>query len=1031
MTIIQSILSPDEAREFDTPPQFNTAERQVLFQLSLEAKGFYKSIRTPINRLTFILHYGYFRARGRFFKAVQFHFKDIQWVCKQHFLRALIPLDKRAITAQLERVSAATTSRYMHEILRLERWREMDALALQQLEAHARWQAEKQTGLDTLFLALTAYCWKNRCIIPSYTTLCEVVSRASRNVEERLFTIVDERLTPERQAALLELLGPNDRTQAVLVEYRTVDQSIEPRALQENARLLSSLKQLYLEHLEAIEALDLNEQAVRYYAGWVTRASSQQVRQLRDRRTQCLYLLAFIIYQFRLRQDYAVDAAIKAVRSLWSTAQKQANERVLEEQVAHVATLQLVMKSRQTTSKFAHDIIDILNDPLLSDAQKVERTRALAEELLLEPAEDFTNKESAAAQYLNTVSSSGYLYEILEKRALSLIQRLNSTLKILIFDPEGVAPALWLALESLQQDRELPSGFLSGQNRSMAFRDGEARRALIKVLLFKYLVEALKSGQLNLQHCFRYRHLQTYMIAQQVWEGGKPRILEQAGLTPFADGDAHLNLLKARLDAQFVETNRRFSAGENGFLNMRPSGRFYVKTPALETVSSAVIGEELAQEGSVPILRILREIERTTPFLHLLTHHSRRNVSAQADPQTALAGILALGCNIGPRKMATRSIGIKEDALVDLVNWRFSNENLKKINDVLVRAIDDLPLSEVYKVENGRIHSSSDGKKVTVAVDSTLSNFSYKYFGREKGTVSYGFIDEKCRLFYSTVISSTDREAAYVLDGLMHNATDTHRIHATDTHGYTEALFGACHLLGIGFAPRIKGLENQSLYSLTSRQHYLQQGYRILPSRSINRKLILSHWDEILRFIASIGLGQTSASQLFRRLNSYSKDHPLYQALKELGRIIKTQYILTYYDDLTLRQRVQKQLNIMELSNRLHDAVFWARGHEFHVGTQEEQEKYTLCRTILQNAVILWNYLTLSVRLLDLERDEPDAHQALLEGIRRGSVLTWRHVNFNGEYDFTKPTSGRLPFPLARIRAMEIPQREPLGEGDE
>ena len=65
----------------------------------------------------------------------------------------------------------------------------------------------------------------------------------------------------------------------------------------------------------------------------------------------------------------------------------------------------------------------------------------------------------------------------------------------------------------------------------------------------------------------------------------------------------------------------------------------------------------------------------------------------------------------------------------------------------------------------------------------------------------------------------------------------------------------------------------------------------------------------ILRFVATIKLKQTTASQLFKRLNSYSNQHPLYQALKEFGRIIKTLFILRYIDDVKLRRSIEKQLN--------------------------------------------------------------------------------------------------------------------------
>ena len=40
------------------------------------------------------------------------------------------------------------------------------------------------------------------------------------------------------------------------------------------------------------------------------------------------------------------------------------------------------------------------------------------------------------------------------------------------------------------------------------------------------------------------------------------------------------------------------------------------------------------------------------------------------------------------------------------------------------------------------------------------------------------------------MMSAADRESAYVIDGLMQNEVVKSDIHSTDTHGYTEAIFG-------------------------------------------------------------------------------------------------------------------------------------------------------------------------------------------------------------------------------------------------
>lgn len=51
-----------------------------------------------------------------------------------------------------------------------------------------------------------------------------------------------------------------------------------------------------------------------------------------------------------------------------------------------------------------------------------------------------------------------------------------------------------------------------------------------------------------------------------------------------------------------------------------------------------------------------------------------------------------------------------------------------------------------------------------MVVESLNANKSFKYFGSGPGSSLYSFIVELNRLFYTTSISSCEREAAYVAD---------------------------------------------------------------------------------------------------------------------------------------------------------------------------------------------------------------------------------------------------------------------------
>lgn len=284
-------------------------------------------------------------------------------------------------------------------------------------------------------------------------------------------------------------------------------------------------------------------------------------------------------------------------------------------------------------------------------------------------------------------------------------------------------------------------------------------------------------------------------------------------------------------------------------------------------------------------------------------------------------------------------------------------------------------------------------------MDSLNANYSFKYLGKDKGVSVVTFIDMRDLMWHSTVISSPDREAAYVIDGLMHNDVIQSDIHSTDTHGYWEVIFAATHLLHFGFAPRIKGVGRQRLYAFRHRRHYQEQGHTLLPGHYIREALIDDQWDEVLLFIATIRLKITTASQLFKRLNSYSRQHPLYRALKEFGRLPKTLFILKYCDDLQLMQAVEKQLNKVEGSNKFSKAVSFGHSHEFIQGEKEDQEIAEACRRLIKNAIVCWNYLYLSRLIAEEKNGEHRA--ALLEAVRNGSAATWAHFNLHGEFDFS------------------------------
>ena len=284
-------------------------------------------------------------------------------------------------------------------------------------------------------------------------------------------------------------------------------------------------------------------------------------------------------------------------------------------------------------------------------------------------------------------------------------------------------------------------------------------------------------------------------------------------------------------------------------------------------------------------------------------------------------------------------------------------------------------------------------------MDLLNANYSFKYFGKGQGVSAYSFIDERQLLWYSLVFSAAERESAYVIDGLMRNDVVKSEIHSTDSHGYSEAIFATAHLLGISDAPRLKSLDRQTLYTFKSRRDVDRCGWAVTPDKYVSTELVLASWDDILRLIATIKLKETTASDIFRRLNSYAKQHVLYRALKAFGQIIKSLFILRYLDDLALRQAVEQQLSRVELANRFTRDVAVGSPREFLQAEKEDQEIAEACNRLIKNSIVCWNYLYLEHKLATLH--DAGQKQALTTAIASHSMLSWGHVNLLGEYDFS------------------------------
>ncbi|MEG0301234.1 Tn3 family transposase, partial [Cetobacterium sp.] len=138
------------------------------------------------------------------------------------------------------------------------------------------------------------------------------------------------------------------------------------------------------------------------------------------------------------------------------------------------------------------------------------------------------------------------------------------------------------------------------------------------------------------------------------------------------------------------------------------------------------------------------------------------------------------------------------------------------------------------------------------------------------------------------------------------------------------------------------------------------------------------------------------SSLILSKLGSYSRQNSISTALREMGKIEKTIFILDYLSDEKLRRKIHRGLNKGEAMNGLARAIFFGKQGELRERTIQNQLQRASTLNIIINAISIWNTIYLEKAVQYLKTIE-EVDEALLSNI---SPLAWEHINFLGEYKF-------------------------------
>lgn len=777
MPSIINVLDDAQRREFDKPPKFSYPQRKIMFSLTQWAETDISLMLSPINKIGLVMQMGYFKGSGRFFKLETFSKEDFGFVVR---MLKFTEVKFKALKTGYHKVDA-----FRHRQLILENFgvSPFDSDQRAKLYGEAVRLLKRQAVPRAIFYSLATFIRSNRVEVPGYFTIAKLLTEAIRKRDATLMGIIDQNISPQLEQTFEKMLSINeDSTEKryLLTQLQRSREVMRPNAIRANIKDYRSLKTYYQQVAPLLPLLDISDEMIRYYAQFVFRS---QIFQVSRRENKYLMLLCFIAYQYRFLGDLLVETFLRATQQFENAAKRVSKETIYQNQLDNQSSLDQLFE---------------LNEEMIEDLNRLE-TMTLDFAKTNEEKIDFWIKWVSSDVFLRFKHSKstigrlrkgGYVkkddayYQVLEQKSRQLQYRVSDMLRHIDFDctDENLRTALvnFKRKDGNVGAESFKDSFLKKQEKDILERSGSAT-SLYKVILTQQVAKHIKSGQISLRESFSHQAFEHYLIDRDSWQNDKEQLIGQFQLEWLADWQALEKQLKERLSNAYQTTFQRINEGQNQFVHKRKDSRPRFTEPTTEDTGTT--WELFPKEGSVSIIEVLDTIQQKAGFTNAFQHFAVKDQRVRPENALFFAGILAYGCNIGLGTMSRNAPNIPANSLENMVNSYLSLENVQRANNKVISLLDKLKIGDLFKKDPDISHTSSDGQKVVVQVDSIHSNYSYKYFGKDKGIIIYSFIDELHRLFHSLTVSSAEKEALYVFEGLLQNQVVQSDLHSTDSHG--------------------------------------------------------------------------------------------------------------------------------------------------------------------------------------------------------------------------------------------------------
>ncbi len=868
-------------------------------------------------------------------------------------------------------VRRQTRQQHMDAIKRIYNYEVFDLKKAEQLKPWLEQRAELARTNEALVREFVIECRAKSIILPAIGTIerfcADALTAADNNIDARIAERIDKELAAKLESMIEEQVSERLTRFAWLRQKEPGSNSADATRLLDRYDYLEGLKidRSILEGVPVHRVIRLKRQGERYFA--------KDIRLLASTRRLATLAVCAIEWKSELA-DALADTHQRVVGASWRQAKKLAEGNVtstrptIESALASFAALGTEMLMANEDNRSIKDVVErVLGWEKLGSL--VATATHLTDPLASDPYAFASKGVFKFRRYAPRMARTLKFESAPETRKL-----LNAVLAMGLgeFDPDE-HPFLAKRSRWLQISRNKP----------------ETRQIIFEVALWFSLRDAMKAGDIWLAGSRRYADIKEVLVATE-------HISTATALKIPLNPNSWVEQSSDQLIDVFHQFDEAIRTGALPKSTIRTGGLNVakLKAPVPEAIEQtvALVQKVVPRTRITDILQdVDDEIGFTDEFVHL------RTGAPCVDKIGLLTVLLSEGLNLGLSKMADAIEGYDRFQLMRLSRWHVDPEALDRALERIVLAQSRLPIAQTWG--SGR-SASADGQFFASARHGEAgSNLNAKY-GRRPGVKAYTHVSDHYSPFATQTIPTTVSEAPYILDGLLLNETGRRvKEQYADTGGFTDHVFGAMALLGYRFVPRIRDLPSKKIYLPAAVK--VPASLKPLVGGRLKEGRIRSNWPDLLRLAATMSNGTIKPSQLLKKLASFPRQNELALALREVGRLERSKFMIEWVLDEGLQFRAQAGLNKGESHHALKNALRIGRQGEIRDRTQDARHFRIAGLNLLAAIVIYWNTARMS------EGVEKYAAQGIdipADHLSHLSPLGWAHIQLTGEYKWDRLT---------------------------